>query len=111
VLDCLRPRRRVKDLSATYTVKSPTAAGAMLLVVLLVVPAQAEKGQSSYKQGRDLEARQNYEGAYEAYERAYDAAPATRAIARHSPEFASWLPRPKCTVRHYCSRRESSKRL
>jgi general secretion pathway protein D len=40
-----------------------------------VTPALAEKGQSSYKQGRDLEARQNYEGAYASYERAYDADP------------------------------------
>src|SRR4029077_569708 len=50
-------------------------AGALFLVVLLVTPVLAEKGQSSYKQGRDLEAQQNYEGAYAAYERAYDASP------------------------------------
>jgi len=47
----------------------------MLLFVFLAVPAHAEKGQSSYKQGRELEARQNYEGAYAFYQRAYDADP------------------------------------
>jgi general secretion pathway protein D len=40
-----------------------------------VTPLSAEKGQSFYKQGRDLEARQNYEGAFDEYERAYDANP------------------------------------
>jgi tetratricopeptide (TPR) repeat protein len=43
--------------------------------VFLAIPAHAEKGQSVYKQGRDLEAAQNYESAYEAYQRAYDANP------------------------------------
>jgi tetratricopeptide (TPR) repeat protein len=58
-----------------HIVKSLITAGTVFLVVLLVTPVLAEKGQSSYKQGRDLEARQNYEGAYAAYERAYDASP------------------------------------
>jgi general secretion pathway protein D len=35
----------------------------------------AEKGKPSYMQGRELEAQQNYESAYEAYERAYAADP------------------------------------
>jgi general secretion pathway protein D len=75
VWNCLRPRIRAKDFSATHIMKSLIAAGAVFLVVLLVTPALAEKGQSSYKQGRDLEARQNYEGAYASYQRAYDADP------------------------------------
>src|SRR6202047_254133 len=50
-------------------------AGFVLLFVFLAMPAHAEKGQSAYKQGTDLEARQNYEGAYEAYQKAYDADP------------------------------------
>ena len=50
-------------------------AGFVLLFVFLAMPAHAEKGQSSYKRGTDLEARQNYEGAYEAYQQAYDADP------------------------------------
>lgn len=73
--NCLRPRIRVKDFSATHIMKSRITVGTMFLVVLLVTPALAEKGQSSYKQGSDLEARQNYEGAYAAYQRAYDASP------------------------------------
>jgi general secretion pathway protein D len=75
VWNCLDPRIRTKDFSATHTMKSLITAGAVFLIVLLVTPALAEKGQSSYKQGRDLEARQNYEGAYAAYQRAYDASP------------------------------------
>jgi general secretion pathway protein D len=68
-------RIRVKDFSATHILKSLITASAVFLAVLLVKPALAEKGQPSYKQGRDLEARQNYEGAYAAYQRAYDASP------------------------------------
>src|SRR6266481_394371 len=55
--------------------KSFITAGFVLLFVFLAMPAHAEKGQSGYKQGADLEARQNYEGAYEAYQKAYDADP------------------------------------
>jgi tetratricopeptide (TPR) repeat protein len=53
-------------------------AGFVLLFVFLAMPAHAEKGQSAYKQGTDLEARQNYEGAYETYKKAYDADPNKR---------------------------------
>ena len=55
--------------------KSFITAGFVLLFVFLAMPAHAENGQSAYKQGTDLEARQNYEGAYEAYQKAYDADP------------------------------------
>ena len=55
--------------------KSFITAGFVLLFVFLAMPAHAEKGQSAYKQGTDLEARQNYEGVYEAYQKAYDADP------------------------------------
>jgi tetratricopeptide (TPR) repeat protein len=75
VWNCLRPRTRAKDCSCTHIMKSCITTGTVFLVLLLVTPALAEKGQSSYKQGRDLEARQNYEGAYDAYQRAYDASP------------------------------------
>lgn len=73
--NCLRPRMRARDFSAAHIMKSVTTVGAVFLVVLLVTSALAEKGQSSYKQGSDLEARQNYEGAYDAYQSAYDASP------------------------------------
>jgi len=75
VWNCLRPRIRARDFSATHIMKSLVTAVAVFLVVLLVTPTLAEKGQSSYKQGSDLEARQNYEGAYDAYQSAYDASP------------------------------------
>jgi general secretion pathway protein D len=75
VWNCLLPRIRARDFSATHIMKSLVTAGAVFLVVLLVTPSLAEKGQSSYKQGSDLEARQNYEGAYDAYQSAYDASP------------------------------------
>ncbi len=48
---------------ACCVVKSFMIAGPILLFVFLATPVHAEKGQSSYKQGRDLEARQNYEAA------------------------------------------------
>jgi general secretion pathway protein D len=56
-------------------IKSFVITGPILLFVFLAMPAHAEKGQSSYKRGRDLEASQNYEAAYDAYQRAYAADP------------------------------------
>lgn len=50
-------------------------AAVLLFVGFCAVPALADKGESSYKQGRELEAQQNYEAAYEAYERAYGVNP------------------------------------
>lgn len=73
--NCLCPGTRDGVLSATHVVKSVLAATVVFAFVFLAIPAHAEKGQSSYKRGRDLEARQNYEDAYDAYERAYDADP------------------------------------
>jgi tetratricopeptide (TPR) repeat protein len=75
VWNFLHPRIRIRDLCTTYTVKSLQRAGAMVLVIFLAMPVHAERGQSWYKQGRDLEARQNYEAAYEAYRQAYEADP------------------------------------
>ena len=77
--DWLRPGMRGGDWASKHMVKSFITAGAMLLFVFLTAPAHAEKGQSSYKQGRDLEERQNYEGAYASYERAYDVNPRNTA--------------------------------
>jgi hypothetical protein len=50
-------------------------AGVLLSLIFLATPLRAEKGQSFYRQGRDLEARQDYEAAFDEYERAYDANP------------------------------------
>src|SRR5215469_12096776 len=58
-----------------FSLRSWLVAGVILSLSFLVTPLSAEKGQSFYKQGRDLEARQNYEGAFDEYERAYDANP------------------------------------
>jgi general secretion pathway protein D len=75
VWNCLRRRIRAKDFAAAHIMQSLITAGTVFLAVLLVTPALADKGQASYKQGRDLEARQNYEGAYDAYQHAYDSSP------------------------------------
>jgi general secretion pathway protein D len=63
------------NLRTGCTAKSFITAGLVLLFVFVAMPVHAEKGQSAYKQGTDLEARQNYERAYEAYQKAYDADP------------------------------------
>jgi general secretion pathway protein D len=72
---CLGFRMTSGNLRTGGMAKSFITAGFVLLLVFLALPALAEKGQSAYKQGTDLEARLNYEGAYEAYQKAYDADP------------------------------------
>ena len=73
--NCLAVQMTSGNLRTGCMAKSFITAGLVLLLVFLAMPAHAEKGQSAYKQGTDLEARQNYEGAYEAYQKAYDADP------------------------------------
>ena len=51
----------------------PTAV--VLLVVLAILPAIADKAKSIYEKGQDAEARQNYEAAYEFYKQAFDMKP------------------------------------
>ena len=51
----------------------PTAV--VLLVVLAILPAIADKAKTIYEKGEDAEARQNYESAYEFYKQAYDLKP------------------------------------
>jgi general secretion pathway protein D len=46
--------------------------GALLLIP---IPASADKAKSLYKQGRDAETRQHYEAAFDAYRQAYDLKP------------------------------------
>jgi general secretion pathway protein D len=75
VWNCLGVRMISGNLRTGCMAKWFITAGFVLLFVFLAMPAHAEKGQSAYKQGTDLEARQNYEGAYEAYQKAYDADP------------------------------------
>ena len=48
----------------------------LLIILVIGVPfAAADKAKSLYKSGRDAEARQNYEQAYEDYKKAYDLKP------------------------------------
>jgi len=50
--------------------------GVVLLVAMLsILPAIADKAKSLYEKGADAEARQNYEAAYEAYRQAYELKP------------------------------------
>src|SRR5512146_1871182 len=50
--------------------------GVILLIALFIaIPAIADKAKSFYEKGRDAEARQNYELAYDNYKQAYDLKP------------------------------------
>ncbi|HEU5403648.1 MAG TPA: secretin N-terminal domain-containing protein, partial [Terriglobales bacterium] len=50
--------------------------GLILLIALIAaLPAIADKAKSFYEKGRDAEARQNYELAYDNYKQAYDLKP------------------------------------
>jgi general secretion pathway protein D len=75
VWNCLGVRMTSGNLRTGCMAKSFITAGCVLLFVFLAMPVHAEKGQSAYKLGTDLEARQNYESAYETYQKAYDADP------------------------------------
>lgn len=50
-------------------------AAVLLLVVLVILPAVADKAKNVFEKGRDAEARQNYEAAYGFYKEAYDLKP------------------------------------
>jgi general secretion pathway protein D len=50
-------------------------AAVLLLVVLVILPAVADKAKSAFEKGRDAEARQNFEAAYGFYKEAYDLKP------------------------------------
>ena len=52
-----------------------TAAAVALLAFLVVLPAAADKAKSLFNQGKDAEARQNFEAAYDLYKQAYDLKP------------------------------------
>jgi len=51
------------------------AAAVVLLVAAIVLPAAANKANSLYHQGRDAEARQDYEAAFGFYKQAYELKP------------------------------------
>ncbi len=52
-----------------------TAAAVAFLTILVALPAAADKAKSLFNQGKDAEARQNYEAAYDLYKQAYDLRP------------------------------------
>jgi general secretion pathway protein D len=47
----------------------------VLLVILAILPAIADKAKDAYAKGEDAEARQNYEAAYDFFKQAYDLKP------------------------------------
>jgi len=64
----------------------------ILLAILVFIPAVADKAKSLYTQGKDAEARQNYELAYQCYKQAYDLNPKDlryRAAAERTKFLAS----------------------
>ena len=50
-------------------------AAAIALLLAVALPAAADKAKSLFNQGKDAEARQNYEAAYDYYKQAYDLRP------------------------------------
>lgn len=50
-------------------------AAVLLLVVVFILPAIADKAKNIYEKAQDAEARQNYEAAYDLYKQAYDLKP------------------------------------
>ena len=50
-------------------------AAILLLVVVVILPAIADKAKNIYEKGEDAEARENYEAAYDLFKQAYDLKP------------------------------------
>ncbi len=50
-------------------------AAVVLLVVVAILPAIADKAKTIYEKGQDAEARQQYETAYEFYKQAFEMKP------------------------------------
>ena len=69
--------RRNGSEPATQLLKWLLTAGAIFAAALPITQAHAEKDKAAYKEGKEQEARQNYEAAYEDYLRAYQAEPAS----------------------------------
>src|SRR5438309_4227900 len=55
--------------------KTAYRCAALLLALLLALPAAADKAHSLYEKGRDAEARQKYDEAYTYFRQAYDLKP------------------------------------
>jgi general secretion pathway protein D len=52
------------------------AAISLMMLVIISSGAAADKAKNLYNRGREAEARQNYEQAYDLYKQAYDLKPA-----------------------------------
>src|SRR5580693_2800907 len=50
-------------------------AAVALLVLVVILPAIADKAKTIYEKGQDAEARENYEAAYDLFKQAYDLKP------------------------------------
>src|ERR1700735_3675234 len=50
-------------------------AAVALLVLVVILPAIADKAKTFYEKGQDAEARENFEAAYNFYKQAYDLKP------------------------------------
>ena len=50
-------------------------AAVALLVLVVILPAIADKAKTIYEKGQDAEARENYEAAYDLYKQAYNLKP------------------------------------
>src|SRR5207245_834598 len=68
------PRAEIvyEDLLMTRLIRP---AAVLLLVMAVSLPLAADKAKSLYAKGKDAEARQNYESAYDFYKQAYDLKP------------------------------------
>ena len=73
-------------------------AAVVLLVVVAILPAIADKAKTIYEKGQDAEARQNYEAAYEFYKQAYDLKPKD---LRYSTSFDRMRFKAAATVVHH----------
>ncbi|HET7185070.1 MAG TPA: cohesin domain-containing protein [Terriglobales bacterium] len=72
----LRSHPNARNSGARWgVVRFGRLATAFLLVLTLALPAAADKAKGFYDKGRDAEARQNWEQAYEFYKQAYDLKP------------------------------------
>jgi len=72
--------------------KGLRAAAVLLMVVMAVFPALADKAKDLWSKGQDAEARQNYEEAYDYYKQAYEMKPKDlrfRASYQRSKLFAA----------------------
>ena len=79
-------------------------AAVALLVLVIILPAIADKAKTIYEKAQDAEARQNYEAAYDLYKQAYDLKPRGFAVSRIIRAYALQGRRHTCPSRPGASR-------